>query len=216
MATHRTQRAGCYNVGQVRHQKDNMRTVIRELFETVILALLIFLGLQFSMGHYRVEGSSMLPNLAEGEHVIVNKLVYKRFDPRDLVSLVPFVEVGDDSDVFPFHAPRRGEVIIFEFPNNPERDFVKRVIGVPGDTIEIRHGSVIVNSIPLDEPYITPRDTGNMGRITVPEGGYFVLGDNRRASNDSRSWGPVPTHNIIGRALVSFWPLNGWHPLTAE
>ncbi len=193
-----------------------MRIVIRELFETVILALLIFLGLQFSMGNYRVEGSSMLPNLAEGEYVIVNKLVYMRFDPRDLVSLIPFVEVEDDRDVFPFHAPRRGEVIIFEFPNNPERDFVKRVIGVPGDTIEIRHGSVIVNSIPLNEPYITHHDTGNMGRITVPEGGYFVLGDNRRASNDSRSWGPVPTHNIIGRTLVSFWPLNGWHALTAE
>jgi signal peptidase I len=193
-----------------------MRIVIRELFETVILALLIFLGLQFSMGNYRVEGSSMLPNLTEGDYVIVNKLVYMRFDPRDLVSMIPFVEVGDDSDVFPFHAPRRGEVVIFEFPNNPERDFVKRVIGVPGDTIEIRRGSVIVNSIPLDEPYITHRDTGNMGRITVPEGGYFVLGDNRRASNDSRSWGPVPTDNLIGRALVSFWPLNRWHSLTVE
>lgn len=190
-----------------------MRIIIRELFETVILALLIFLGLQFSMGNYRVEGSSMLPTLEEGEYVIVNKLVYMRFDPRDVVSLIPFVEFEDEGDVFPFHAPKRGEVIIFEFPNNPERDFVKRVIGLPGDTVEIQRGTVVVNSIPLDEPYITRRDTGNMGRITVPEGGYFVLGDNRRASNDSRSWGPVPTENIIGRALVSFWPLNRWHGL---
>ncbi len=193
-----------------------MRIIIRELFETVILALLIFLGLQFSMGNYRVEGSSMLPTLEEGEYVIVNKLVYMRFDPRDVVSLIPFVDFADQGDVYPFHAPQRGEVIIFEFPNNPERDFVKRVIGVPGDTVEIQRGTVILNSIPLDEPYITRRDTGNMGRVTVPEGGYFVLGDNRRASNDSRSWGPVPTENIIGRALVSFWPLNRWHGIPTE
>jgi signal peptidase I len=193
-----------------------MRIIIRELFETVILAMLIFLGLQFSMGNYRVEGSSMLPTLEEGEYVIVNKLVYMRLDPRDIVSLIPFVDIVDDGDVFPFHAPRRGEVIIFEFPNNREREFVKRVIGLPGDTVEIRRGSVIVNSIPLDEPYITRRDSGDMGRITVPEGGYFVLGDNRRASNDSRSWGPVPTDHIIGRALVSFWPLNRWHGLGIE
>jgi signal peptidase I len=193
-----------------------MRIIIRELFETVILALLIFLGLQFSMGNYRVEGSSMLPTLEEGEYVIVNKLVYMRLDPRDIVSLIPFVDIADDGDVFPFHAPQRGEVIIFEFPNNPERDFVKRVIGVPGDTVEIQRGTVVLNSIPLDEPYITRRDSGSMGRVTVPEGGYFVLGDNRRASNDSRSWGPVPTENIIGRALVSFWPLNRWHTLGPE
>ena len=193
-----------------------MRIIIRELFETVILALLIFLGLQFSVGNYRVEGSSMLPTLEEGEYVIVNKLVYMRFDPRDVVSLIPFVDIAGDGDVYPFHPPQRGEVIIFEFPNNPERDFVKRVIGVPGDTVEIQRGTVILNSIPLDEPYITRRDTGNMGRITVPEGGYFVLGDNRRASNDSRSWGPVPTEKIIGRALVSFWPLNRWHGIRTE
>ena len=184
-----------------------MRIVIRELFETVILALLIFLGLQLSMGNYRVEGSSMLPNLTEGDYVIVNKLVYMRLDPRDLVSMIPFVEVGDDSDVFPFHAPRRGEVVIFKFPNNPERDFVKRVIGVPGDTVEIKSGSVIVNSIPLAEPYVTRRDTGNMGRITVPEHGYFVLGDNRNNSFDSHSWGMLERSEVIGRAELVYWPL---------
>ncbi len=193
-----------------------MRIIIRELFETVILALLFFLALQFSLGNYRVEGASMLPTLEEGEYLIVNKLVYLRFDPRDIVSLIPYVDIVNDADAFPFHAPRRGEVVIFEFPNNPERDFVKRVIGLPGDTVEIQRGTVIVNSIPLNEPYITRRDTGTMGRITVPENGYFVLGDNRRGSNDSRNWGSVPIDNIIGRALVTFWPLDRLHSIATE
>ena len=132
------------------------------------------------------------------------------------MSLIPYVDIVNDADAFPFHAPRRGEVVIFEFPNNPERDFVKRVIGLPGDTVEIQRGTVIVNSIPLNEPYITRRDTGTMGRITVPENGYFVLGDNRRGSNDSRNWGSVPIDNIIGRALVTFWPLDRLHSIATE
>lgn len=179
-----------------------MRPVIRELFETVILALLIFLGFHLSVGNYRVEGSSMAPNLEEGEYVIVNKLVYAR-PPLDLI---PFV--GEPEDPYLFRSPRRGEVIIFEFPRDMERDFVKRVIGLPGDTVEIKRGQVIVNDIPLDEPYITHQSTGNHPRTTVPEGSYFVLGDNRRASNDSRDWGPVSESRIIGRAWVSFWPLD--------
>ena len=191
-----------------------MRIVIRELFETVILALLIFLGLQFSMGNYRVEGSSMVPTLEEGEYVIVNKLVYLKLDPREIAGLLPFVDTQDEGGVFPFHPPRRGEVIIFRFPANPKRDFVKRVIGVPGDTIEIQRGKVLVNGVALNEPYVTHTDRNDMTETRVPPKSYFVLGDNRRASNDSRDWGPVPAENIIGRAWVSFWPLNRWHALS--
>ena len=191
-----------------------MRIVIRELFETVILALLIFLGLQFSMGNYRVEGSSMVPTLEEGEYVIVNKLVYLKLDPREIAGLLPFVDTQDEGGFFPFHPPRRGEVIIFRFPANPKRDFVKRVIGVPGDTIEIQRGKVLVNGVALNEPYVTHTDRNDMTETRVPPKSYFVLGDNRRASNDSRDWGPVPAENIIGRAWVSFWPLNRWHALS--
>ena len=184
-----------------------MRAVIRELFETIILALLIFLGFHLSIGNYRVEGSSMVPSLEEGEYVIVNKLVYA----RPPVDLLPFV--GEVEDPYLFHGPRRGEVIIFEFPRDLERDFVKRVVGLPGDTVEIQRGQVIVNGIPLNEPYITQRGNGSHPKTTVPEGSYFVLGDNRRASNDSRDWGPVSESRIIGRAWVSFWPLNRWQAI---
>ena len=190
-----------------------MRIVIRELFETIILALVIFLGLQFSMGNYRVEGSSMVPTLEEDEYVIVNKLVYMRLDPRRIVGLLPFVDSGTEGSVYVFHEPRRGEVIIFRFPNNPERDFVKRVIALPGETIDIQRGQVRINGIPLAEPYITDPDRNNMRPTKVPPDSYFVLGDNRRASLDSRDWGPVPIANLIGRAWVSFWPLNRWHSL---
>ena len=184
-----------------------MRAVIRELFETVILALLIFLGFHLSVGNYRVEGSSMVPNLQEGEYVIVNKLVYA----RPPIDLLPFV----DEPAYPyfFHGPRRGEVIIFEFPRDLERDFVKRVIGLPGDTVEIKRGQVIVNDIPLSEPYITHQSNGSYPKTTVPKGSYFVLGDNRRASNDSRDWGPVSEDMVIGRAWASFWPLHRWQTI---
>ena len=183
-----------------------MRAVIRELFETVILALLIFLGFHLSIGNYRVEGSSMVPSLEEGEYVIVNKLVYAR--PPDLL---PFM--GELEDPYLFHGPRRGEVIIFEFPRDLERDFVKRVIGLPGDTVEIKRGQVILNGTPLSEPYVTHDSDRSHPKTTVPEGAYFVLGDNRRASNDSRDWGPVSEDMIIGRAWVSFWPLHRWQAI---
>ena len=192
-----------------------MRLVIRELFETAILALLIFLALQFSIRNYRVEGPSMRPTLDEGEYVIVNKLVYLRLQPQDLAAIIPFVDVDEAEAMFPFHPPERGEIIIFRFPKNPARDFVKRVIGVPGETVEIRQGAVFVDGTPLDEPYITARDSGSMSAVHLANDSYFVLGDNRRASNDSRDWGAVPGENIIGRAWISFWPLDRVHALQA-
>ena len=191
-----------------------MRAVIRELFETVILVLLIFLVLHLSIQNFRVEGPSMRPTLEAGEYVLVNKLVYLRFNPQELARLVPFLEV-DDRTVFPFHAPARGEVIIFQFPRDESRDFVKRVIGMPGDTVEIKQGRVFVNGEPLNEPYITLSDNGSMAPVRVSQEAYFVMGDNRPASNDSRDWGSVPKEKVIGRAWVSFWPLNRWHALQA-
>jgi signal peptidase I len=192
-----------------------MRVVIRELFETVILALLIFLALQFSVRTYRVEGLSMRPTLDQGQYVLVNKLVYLRFDPRVMADLVPFFEIDGGRTVFTFHAPRRGEIVIFQFPGDQSRDFVKRVVGVPGDRIEIRQGQLYVNGEGLEEAYITHPDRGDTPEITVPPDAYYVLGDNRRASNDSRDWGPVPGDNLVGRAWVSFWPLDRLHGLWA-
>ena len=193
-----------------------MRVLIRELIETVILALVIFLALQFSVQNFRVEGSSMQNTLSEGQYLLVNKIVYLRLDPQTLNTFLPFVSLDEDKSLFPFHPPRRGEIIIFRFPGDASRDFVKRVIGVPGDVVEIRSDShMFVNGEELDEPYITLPDrcTTRPNRcarvpVTVPPDSYYVLGDNRSASNDSRAWGMVPAENIIGKTWVSYWPLD--------
>ena len=192
-----------------------MRALIRELIETVILALLIFLGLQFSIQNFRVEGSSMQPTLEEGQYVLVNKLVYLRLAPQGLSSLLPFVNSEREEVIFPFSAPSLGDVIIFHFPRDPSRDFVKRVIGVPGDVVEIKQGRVFLNGEEIDEPYVTHPDRGSMAPRSIPENSFFVLGDNRRASNDSRDWGTVPASNIIGKAWVSYWPLDRLTTLAA-
>ena len=193
-----------------------MRAVVRELFETVILALLIFLALQISVQNFRVEGPSMRPTLDEGEYVMVNKLVYLHFRLQELTRLVPFLDVDQDRSVFPFHPPRHGEVIIFRSPEDQSRDFVKRVVGVPGDTVEIRFGRVFVNDVEQEEPFITSRDRASMDPVRVSQDSYFVLGDNRRASNDSRDFGEVPDDNLIGRAWMTFWPLTRWQTLIAS
>ncbi len=188
-----------------------LRSTVRELIETVILALVIFLALQFSVQNYRVEGPSMDPTLHEGQFLFVNKLVYLRLDLRALADRLPFVEIDREDSMFPFHSPSRGEILIFRFPNDTTRDFVKRVIGLPGDTVEIKRGTVFVNGEELDEPYVVNADNRSMAPFHVDEESYFVLGDNRRSSNDSRDWAPirtVPMENIIGRAWVRFWPLD--------
>ena len=191
-----------------------MRELIRELIETVLLALLIFLVLQFSVQNFRVEGSSMQPTLTEGQYLLVNKIVYLRVAQESLANLLPWVSEEEDQSLFAFHQPEQGEVIIFHFPRDPSRDFVKRVIGVPGDVVEIQEGTVSVNGVALDEPYITQHDSRTIGRLEVPPDSYYVLGDNRRASNDSRDWGFVPAENVIGRAWVSYWPPENFNVLS--
>jgi signal peptidase I len=184
-----------------------MRVIVRELIETVILALLIFLLLHMSIGNRRVDGPSMEPTLVNGERVIVNKLNYLSFRSNGLAGLLPFVH-SDDEELFAFDGPGRGDIIVFRYPPNESRDFVKRVIGVPGDEIEIRQGVVFIDGEELDEPYVANHDRGNMVAVAVQAGNYFVLGDNRRASQDSRVFGVVPFENIIGRVWISFWPLD--------
>ena len=111
-----------------------MKVAVRELFETVILALLIFSLLQITVQNYRVEGPSMLSTLSDGEHVLVNKVVYAKFNSGGLISKIPFTDLAEGRSVYPFPPPRRGDVIIFHFPRNKSRDFVKRVIGLAGDS----------------------------------------------------------------------------------
>ena len=196
-----------------------MRALIRELIETVILALLIFLALQFSVQNFKVEGSSMDPTLKDGQFLLVNKVLFFRFAPEDVQTFLAFASDDEDNSLFPFRPPELGDVIIFHYPLDESRDFVKRVIGVPGDVIEINRGQVIINGQILEEPYITQdvkrADRSNKGPLTVEPDSYFVLGDNRGASNDSRDWGKVPSANVVGRAWVSYWPPDAIRSLQA-
>lgn len=192
-----------------------MRALVRELIETVFLALTIFLALQFSVQNFRVEGPSMEPTLKEGQHILVNKIVYLQHDLGDLLALLPFVTDKRPEATFAFHPPQRGDVIVFQFPRDPSRDFVKRVIGIPGDTIEIRRGEVFVNGVVLNEPYVVNADQSQEQPTVVPPDSYYVLGDNRRASLDSRDWGPVPADHVIGRGWLRYWPIDGVQVLSS-
>jgi len=178
-----------------------------ELVQTLALAALIFFAVRALAQNFRVEGSSMEPGLHDGQYLLVNKAVYFKINLETLSRYIPFIEPGDHPQRFLFRAPKRGDVIVFRFPGDPSRDFIKRVIGVPGDTVEIKDGAVYVNDVQLNEPYINPAKY-NMDRKVVPSGSYFVLGDNRSNSFDSHVWDFLPEENIIGQAMVTYWPLS--------
>jgi signal peptidase I len=169
-----------------------LREVRRLVRDLVILLAIVSLSVAFLFQPFKVEGASMQPVLADHERILVNKLVYR------------------------LRAVERGDVVVFWFPGDPDRSFVKRVIGVPGDRVEIRDGRLYVNGVAQAEPYLPPahRPAERFGAVTVQEGHYFVLGDHRRVSNDSRAWGQVPQDAILGKAVLRYWPLNrmGWIP----
>ena len=174
-----------------------MRVAIREMIETIILSLLLFIGIQFAVQTYQVKGASMAPTLSQGQYLLVNKIVYWH---------LTFGDEYDAKPMFPFRPPEHGDVLVFNFPNDPSRDFVKRVIGTPGDLVEIREGTILVNGEEVDEPYIVDPDENSMESLTVPPHSFFVMGDNRRQSNDSRDWGSVHIEYIVGQALLRYWP----------
>jgi len=180
---------------------------LREVVETLLLALLIFLAVRALVQNFRVEGASMEPGLHNGQYILVNKFIYTRVNLEFLQELFPFLDLGDNTVHHLFRAPRRGDIIVFHYPRDPSRIFIKRIIGVPGDTVEARRGIVYVNGHPLDEPYVLNRGGLNLPPTSIPPGHYFVLGDNRRASSDSRQGWLVPEENIIGLAWFSYWPL---------
>jgi signal peptidase I len=195
-----------------------LRRVGRELAETVILAVLIFFAVKAVVQNFRVEGASMNPSLQTEQYLLVNKAIYFRIDMSTIHKFLPFISADNGAKKHLFRAPRRGDVIVFKFPLDPSRDFIKRVIGVPGDTVEVKDEKVYINGAPLVENYIEATPNYNYGPKTVPPGEYFVLGDNRRNSYDSHAWGAtcpaqqqcdfVPEGNIIGQAWLSYWPLS--------
>ena len=186
-----------------------MKDFLKDLLETIALALLIFMALQASVRNYRVELSSMESTLLPKDRLVVNKLVYFHLDTEIIDRLVPFVDIWKENEtLFPFHSPRRADIIVFRFPNDPSRDFVKRVIGLPGETVSMKRGEVFIDGDRLDEPYLMERDNDNMAPTLVAPDSYFVLGDNRDGSSDSRHWGLVPLDSIVGKVLVRYWPLS--------
>lgn len=166
-------------------QTDNWKRFLLDILETVILAVILYFGINAISARVRVDGLSMNPTLQHGEYVLVSRLAYKT------------------------GMPERGDIIVFSFPMDERQDLIKRVIGLPGETISIRNGEVLVNGMKLDEPYIAQAPAYS-GEWTVPAGQLFVLGDNRNDSKDSHQWGLLPIENVIGKALLIYWPPPDW------
>ncbi len=177
-----------------------MRVFLREILVILIIAIVIFSGLQFIVQDYIIEQYSMEPSFQEGQRVLVSKVVYK------------------------LHEPERGDVIVFRPPppySPKATPFIKRIIALPGDTIEIKMGSVYVNGSQLHEPYIKEPPNYTFHRYKIPEDNYFVLGDNRNNTNDSHTGWTLPHQNIIGKGWLSIWPPDKWglvahHPLQEQ
>ena len=191
-----------------------MKSLFREILDALVLSLVVFLLIQVTIQNFKVEGASMYPTLKSGQYVLVNKLAYANLNQVRLSKLIPFWNVTNVKDNRNLRSPARGEIIVFRFPDhnpdNRKRDFVKRVIAVPGDKIAIISGVVWVNDKSIQERYLEYRDTFNMDEHILKETDYFVLGDNRTGSNDSRAWGPVPEVNILGKVWSVYWPLTDW------
>jgi len=184
--------------------------IIREIVETALIAILIFVAVRLLVLNFRVDGNSMVPNLLNGEMLLVNRNAYDSFDLYSLVDWVPGVEPAEAREFTPFDGPDRGDIVVFDPPVSSSKPYIKRVIGLPGETIEIRDGGVHIDGVRLDEPYIEDEITDCGQRecesVTIPEGQIFVMGDNRRNSSDSRFFGPVAIDAVQGKAWVVYWP----------
>lgn len=186
--------------------------LIREYFELVAVTVVFTLYLQtFVIQAFQIPSSSMEDNLLVGDHLLVNKCVFSGFGVGSLVD-----------SVLPFEDPKRGDIVVFKYPEDPTKDFVKRVIGLPGETVEIRNKQVLISGKPLEETYKFHKDEhiypsyelglradlairDNFGPVQVPVGHLFVMGDNRDNSLDSRYWGPLPRSYLKGKPLVIYW-----------
>ena len=158
--------------------------LVREIIETLLLTFFIFWLVSSVIGRYRIDGSSMNPTLADSQYLLINNIVYLLDEPE------------------------RGDIVVFRHPRS-ELNLIKRVIGVPGDHVEVRNGRVYVNDVLLSEDYIAAAPNYS-GTWDVPEDQFYVLGDNRNNSSDSHSWGFLPEENLLGKAAVIYWPPSDW------
>ena len=165
------------------------KSLLREIIETILLTAAIYLAVNFATGRFRIEGTSMEPTMHPNQYVLVDKITYR---------------LGD---------PQRGDVIVFNYPLATERDFIKRIIGLPGESVSVQGGLVYVDGQPLDEPYVSA-PPGYENTWVLGPSQYFVLGDNRNSSSDSHNWGPLDRQYFIGRAVFVYWPPGGWGLVT--
>ena len=183
------------------------KSTVREYFEAIVTAVILALFVRtWVVQAFKIPTGSMENNLLIGDHLLVNKFIY---------GLEP---TAFERAVLPVRDIRRGDIVVFKYPDEPQRDFIKRVIGLPGETVELRDKKVLVNGRPLEEPYVHFLDSSHpasevtsfdvrerYGPVQVPQGQYFVMGDNRDNSQDSRYWGFLPRHYVKGRALLIYW-----------
>jgi signal peptidase I len=187
------------------------KSTAREYFESIVVAVILALFIRtFVVQAFKIPTGSMEPNLLVGDHLLVNKFV---FAPA---------ATGLERAVLPMRSVARGDVVVFKYPEDPERDFIKRIVGMPGETIEIQGTQVLINGTAIAQPFahfLLPHDPAaplnegdpreRFGPVTVPAGHYFAMGDNRDNSQDSRYWGFLPAHFIKGRALMIYWSFDG-------
>lgn len=183
-----------------------MRSLIREAIEALAIAVFLTLLFQSAGQVYQVQGWSMESTLHHADRVLLNKAAYLRLDAEPTARLLPWLDAEPGAAWEPFGGPRRGDVVVFTYPNDPSQVFVKRVIGVPGDRVRLEEGVVYLNGEALDESYVEFGAHETLAEIAVGDGEYFVLGDNRPGSSDSRAWGTVPRENIIGKTWLIYWP----------
>jgi signal peptidase I len=191
-------------------QKTVRKSTAREYFESIVIAVVLALFVRtFVVQAFKIPTGSMENNLLIGDHLLVNKFI-----------VGPTLSKVEEK-LLPIEPIRRGDIVVFKYPEEPERDFIKRVIGLPGETIELKQRKIYINGTPLDEPYahfIEANEPGapseeetdldvrrKYGPVTVPAGHYFVMGDNRDNSQDSRYWGFLPRENVKGKALIIYW-----------
>lgn len=184
-------------------KSNEKKSVIRDWVESIVIAFILAMIIRtFVVQAFKIPTGSMRMTLIEGDIILVNKFLYG--------AKIPWT----DSRLPAVRQPKRGDVIVFIYPEDKKKDFIKRLIGLPGDTVEIKSGTIYINDKPLLDPVFNQRDYYNRGdygsegeKIKVPQGSYFVLGDNSASSQDSRYWGFVPEKNVLGKAILIYWPL---------
>ncbi len=179
--------------------------LVWEVIQTIALALVIFLLIRNVVQNYRVEGISMQPNFHDGQFLFVNRFSYCPGFHLDISPLDIHWQ-----KTWCLWQPKRGDVIVFHYPKDPSRDFIKRVIGLPGETVEVRAGKVYINGQLMPEPFGPNPGSYTAPPIAVGAGDVYVMGDNRNNSSDSHMWGPLPESYIVGKAWISYWPPRYW------